>query len=417
MDDWPIQLPTGEAAYAVAAGCVLLVLAGACAAWVVGPARWPAWLRLRFPSGLKPRLTIALVLVATLPAVSVTAVLAERASREHVMREVDALHSDAETAAALRAARTREYGVAAGWLIASLVVSVSLAVALAASITGPLRALDSAVRRFDPEQDDALPAPGAGAPREVLVLFEHMAGLGERLRESYGRLRDSLREGERLQAQLMRTIASREDEIARRTDELRAANAALARLSRSDDLTGLANRRSLTEFIEHGWRAAQREQQPLSVLMIDIDHFKAYNDAYGHPQGDTCLRAVAEAIARVVSRATDLVARYGGEEFVAVLGNTPLEGALDVAEQVRAAIERLAIPHRAAPGHVVTVSVGATSSLPARNTRPDASLAAADRALYAAKAEGRNRVGFSTAARTGLYQSLCLPNGPPPRLS
>ena len=147
--------------------------------------------------------------------------------------------------------------------------------------------------------------------------------------------------------------------------------------------------------------------------MIDIDYFKAYNDAYGHQQGDTCIRAVAEAVRHVVGRATDMVARYGGEEFVAVLGNTPLEGALQVGEQIRAAIEGLAIPHRTAPARpVVTVSVGVTSTLPTRGSKPETSLVAADRALYAAKEQGRNCVGYSSASRTGLFQSLCLPNEP-----
>jgi diguanylate cyclase (GGDEF)-like protein len=320
--------------------------------------------------------------------------------------------------AALRAASRQEYGVALGWLIAALIVSVCLSVALAGSISGPLGALDAAVRQFDPELDRELPKPPAHAPREVIVVFEHLATVTGRLRDSYAQLRQALRKGERLRHELIHVIENREQEIEGRTEQLKQANATLDRLSRSDALTGVANRRGFAEFLDRAWRTGLREQRPLSILMIDIDHFKAYNDAYGHQRGDTCLKAVAEAICHVVGRAGDQVSRYGGEEFVVVLASTPLEGALQVAEQIRAAIQGLAIPHRGAPEHaVVTVTVGVTSTLPTRSAKPDVCLAAADRALYAAKEQGRNRVGYSTAAHTGLFQSLCLPNDPAPRPS
>ncbi len=319
---------------------------------------------------------------------------------------------------ALRAASRQEYGVALGWLIAAMIVSVCLSIALAASISQPLSKLDSAVRQFDPEFDRELPGPPPNAPREVVVLFGHLSSVTERLRASYEQLRHSLRQGERLRRELIEVIERREQEIEGRTEQLKQANAELDRLSRSDPLTGIANRRAFSEFLERAWRTALREQHPISLLMIDIDCFKAYNDAYGHQRGDTCLKAVAEAICQVAARAGDLVSRYGGEEFVVVLSNTPLEGALQVAEQIRAAIQGLAIPHRGSPlAGVVTVSVGATSTLPTRNVKPDVCLAAADRALYAAKEQGRNRVGYSTAAQTGLFQSLCLPNDPAPRPS
>jgi diguanylate cyclase (GGDEF)-like protein len=316
-------------------------------------------------------------------------------------------------ASALEAARLQEYGVALGWLLAALIMSVCLAVGLAGSVSGPLSALDMAVRQFDPELDHQVPRPPANAPREVLVVFEHLATVHERLRESYGQLRQSLRQGERLRTELIHVIENREQEIEGRTVQLKQANTTLNRLSRTDALTGVANRRGFTEFLERAWRMGLRDQRPLSVLMIDIDHFKPYNDTYGHPQGDLCLKAVAEAICNVVGRASDVVARYGGEEFVVVLGDTPLEGGLRVAEHIRAAVQSLAIPHRGAPElGIVTVSVGVSSTLPARGARSDSCLTAADRAMYAAKEQGRNQVGYSAAAHTGLFQSLCLPNDP-----
>jgi diguanylate cyclase (GGDEF)-like protein len=252
----------------------------------------------------------------------------------------------------------------------------------------------------------------------VVVVFEHLAGLTQRLRDSIGQLQESLRLGERLRSELVRVIETREEEIAGRTVQLKLANESLDRLSRLDALTGVANRRGLAEQLDRAWRSALRDQQPLSVLMVDIDHFKAYNDSYGHQQGDSCIKAVATAILHVAGRANDVVARYGGEEFVVILGTTPLEGALQVGEQVRAAVESMNVPHLAAPGRaVVTVSVGVTSVVPTRGSRPDAALLAADRAMYAAKEQGRNRVGYSSAAHTGVYRALSVPGDPAGRLS
>jgi diguanylate cyclase (GGDEF)-like protein len=319
---------------------------------------------------------------------------------------------------ALHGARLQEYGVAMGWLLAALIISVCLAVGLAASISGPLSALDLAVRQFDPELDREPPKAPVNAPREVMVVFEHLATLQERLRQSYAQLRQSFRHGERLRGQLIDVIENRDQEIEGRTQELQQANAALSRLSRSDMLTGVANRRACAEFLERAWRNALREQRPLSLLMIDIDHFTAYNDTYGRAKGDICLKALAEVISGVTCRASDLVARYGGEEFVVVLGNTPLEGALQVAEEIRAAVQELAIPHRGAPRPgILTVSVGVTSTVPSRGSTADSCLTAADRAMSAAKEQGRNQVGYSMAAHTGLFQSLCLPNDPAAKLS
>jgi diguanylate cyclase (GGDEF)-like protein len=151
---------------------------------------------------------------------------------------------------------------------------------------------------------------------------------------------------------------------------------------------------------------------------MDIDDFKAYNDTYGHQKGDECLKLVAQTIRRAVGRASDLVSRYGGEEFVVVLGGTPLEGALTIAEQIRIAVDALDIPHKAAKYHShITLSIGVTSTLPTHDTQPETVLIAADRAMYNAKKEGKNRVAYSTAARTGTYQSLIVSADEPKRLS
>lgn len=185
--------------------------------------------------------------------------------------------------------------------------------------------------------------------------------------------------------------------LAELRDELESANAQLEQLSLSDPLTGLANRRRLDGALELEWRRLARARRPLSVLLVDVDAFKAYNDSLGHPQGDECLRRVARYLADGVHRAGDLVARYGGEEFAVLLGGTSVADAAAVAGRLRAGVEALAIPHPASPvGGVVTVSVGVAGQVPGIDGPCPAELVgAADRALYAAKRAGRNRVMVS----------------------
>ncbi len=167
----------------------------------------------------------------------------------------------------------------------------------------------------------------------------------------------------------------------------------LHRLARLDHLTGLVNRRVFLESADMAWRICRRDKQPLSLVMVDVDHFKAYNDTYGHQQGDACLRAVAHALRYTVHRAGDMVARLGGEEFACLLPNTSLANAEVVAERMRAAVERLALPHMASStDQVVTVSLGVSSMIPSGESNVERLLERADRALYQAKAKGRNRV-------------------------
>lgn len=177
--------------------------------------------------------------------------------------------------------------------------------------------------------------------------------------------------------------------------QLEDRNRELQRLSTQDGLTGIANRRSFDDFIDKAWRLVTRKDSevPMSLIMIDIDHFKLYNDGYGHQQGDDCLKQVAKALEACVHRATDLVARYGGEEFVVILGDTPLDGAVKVAETMRQCIEQLAIPHAYSKVcEQVTLSIGIASSIPSSNNTPQQLIEAADQALYNAKNAGRNQI-------------------------
>ncbi len=181
--------------------------------------------------------------------------------------------------------------------------------------------------------------------------------------------------------------------VAERTEELRLANERLLRLSFADALTGLPNRRRFDEVLAEEWRRARRAQLPLAVAAIDIDAFKQYNDAVGHPEGDRCLVAVAGMLVRSVGRAGDLAARYGGEEFVVLLTGADLPAALAFAEGLRKGCEALAIPHPSSPVvPVVTISVGVASCIPAEGETAGKLMAEADAALYRAKQDGRNCV-------------------------
>lgn len=176
-------------------------------------------------------------------------------------------------------------------------------------------------------------------------------------------------------------------------DELTKANERLAQLASYDGLTGLANRRAFDETLERDFAESCRSGQPLSLIMIDVDHFKQYNDLHGHPQGDWCLQQVARAIESAARRPLDFVARYGGEEMVMVLPNTDAAGALIVAEMARSIVEALHIPHSTQPPLKVSVSVGVASRTFDNDLQDmQALVQRADEALYQAKTAGRNQV-------------------------
>jgi diguanylate cyclase (GGDEF)-like protein len=184
-----------------------------------------------------------------------------------------------------------------------------------------------------------------------------------------------------------------EEKVRQRTTELQAANKQLEILSTTDALTGLANRRRFDRYWADEWQRALRQATPLAVIMLDVDHFKAYNDHYGHPQGDVCLRRVGAVLQSTVRRGGELAARYGGEEFVVVLPGVTRQQAQETARAILNAICAAQMPHACSPvATMVTVSLGVAVGVPGATDERDHLLKMADVALYAAKNKGRNRV-------------------------
>lgn len=183
-----------------------------------------------------------------------------------------------------------------------------------------------------------------------------------------------------------------EDRVAERTRALKDANDKLEALSTTDSLTGLANRRRFDEVLANEWLRAMRSGQAITLLMLDVDWFKKYNDHYGHQAGDKCLREIAKVMQLNAKRAGDLAARYGGEEFAFIAAEMGFDHALPLAETIRSAVEKLALPHiKAAPG-CVTISIGVATLVPEESHTPQTLIQLADEALYRAKNKGRNRV-------------------------
>ncbi len=179
--------------------------------------------------------------------------------------------------------------------------------------------------------------------------------------------------------------------------ELIETNRKLEAFSYQDGLTGIGNRRLYEQVLESEWRRARRNRQPISMVVIDIDHFKEYNDHYGHVMGDQCLRQIATALDGVANRSTDFCARYGGEEFVLLLPETDFSAARMIAEKVRSAILELKIPHaKSATAEVVTVSAGVCTLVPEQGETPERLFEIADRALYLAKKNQRNCINHLT---------------------
>ena len=227
----------------------------------------------------------------------------------------------------------------------------------------------------------------------ILVAFLGAGLQRSRQRARFRRLQDRELELTTLVETRTNELRLAKEALEERARALTAANAQLEQISKFDSLTGVHNRRSFDAAIDEEWRRAVRMGTPLSLMILDLDRFKEFNDLYGHPAGDDCLRRVAQLLRDALQRVSDLVARYGGEEFVVLLPNTWLAGAAELAERIRAGVQDLAITHGAGTERgVVTVSLGIACVVPTPASASSILVEAADAALYRAKREGRNRI-------------------------
>jgi diguanylate cyclase (GGDEF)-like protein len=187
----------------------------------------------------------------------------------------------------------------------------------------------------------------------------------------------------------------------------------IAELAERDALTGLKNRRVFDEHLEKLWDRAVAQRCTLAILMIDVDHFKAYNDRNGHQAGDRALRRVADTLQALVTRSTDVLARYGGEEFAVIVFDAERVQAEALAERMRRAVAALGFEHGGAPNDAVTISAGVALVEPSRGRRSRGAVQLADQALYEAKVRGRNRVevldpGDHEALQTGVFSRAAI---------
>jgi diguanylate cyclase (GGDEF)-like protein len=258
--------------------------------------------------------------------------------------------------------------------LAGLAISLVLAALLARSISAPLARLAHSMHATESgNYTDRVSPQGRDELTVLARQFNEMAS-----------------EVDRHQLQL-------EERVTERTRDLAEANDKLAALSMTDGLTGIANRRSFDEALEKELQRAVRARAPLALLMLDVDYFKPYNDFYGHPRGDACLRRLATLLQSHARRGGDLAARYGGEEFALIAANLDPEGALALAGSIRAEFEAMQQPHERSPFGRVTASIGVVALVPDEANSAEALLRMADQALYRAKEQGRNQVAMAPA--------------------
>jgi len=274
-----------------------------------------------------------------------------------------------------------------GMSIVLLLIMLGLSYLIARSIALPVSELALTFRALASGKPDTQiqPQPMGGELGELAYAAEVFRQKNAETEQLLERARE---QGEQLEAR-----------VAERTRELRIANGQLQQLSDTDGLTGLYNRRYFDKVLARDWSRTVRQHEPLAAMMLDVDHFKAYNDHYGHPAGDRCLQQLSQLLRSLLRRDTDLVARYGGEEFVILLPDTAEAPALELAEQIRRAVQAIGIKHQASETGEVTVSVGLACYHPGGIIEDtDSLMHYADLALYQSKADGRNRVSVFKAA-------------------
>jgi diguanylate cyclase (GGDEF)-like protein len=231
-----------------------------------------------------------------------------------------------------------------------------------------------------------------GAEKLIIAPIEMMTGMAKRFGAGDWSARVTRKGLPSEFVPLARAFNAMAAQLSQREREMLASNDRLTVMASIDMLSGLANRRGFQSRLDFEWIKAQQYNGELSLLMIDVDHFKLYNDTYGHPEGDACLTKLGETLAGIAADHMGFAARYGGEEFCLLLPNTGAQRAMEVGETVRATIRGLEMPHATSTHNAVTVSVGVACTLPGDTQRPGDLIEAADAALYAAKHRGRNTV-------------------------
>ncbi|WP_346353964.1 diguanylate cyclase [Azotosporobacter soli] len=262
-------------------------------------------------------------------------------------------------------------------LVLATTLAVALGLAIAGALSKPIVNIAEAVKRLGTgDWGIRLRTKGQDEINQLAHAFNSLAEQLARRDAEIGRARESL-----------------ERQVEERTRALQSANEELRLVSQLDGLTGIANRRSFDAALQREWKRGLRDQTSVALIMLDADQFKSYNDTYGHLAGDECLKFIAAELKTAAKRASDLAGRFGGEEFVLLLPECDLQGAAQIAEQMRHAIEAANLPHAGSSvASCVTVSLGVAAVLPTLSLEADILVAAADRAMYRAKQAGRNRV-------------------------
>jgi diguanylate cyclase (GGDEF)-like protein len=275
----------------------------------------------------------------------------------------------------------------------ALAIIIVLNIILVQRILQPIFELSQATKHLaQGNVHEPLPLPRV---LEISILTYGFNQMSQEIQESHRQLDEYARSLEQKVAERTHDLQAEVDRRANAEAALKAANQELQRLAYVDGLTQIPNRRSFDKRLFQEWRRARRSQKPLAIVICDVDYFKKYNDTYGHQLGDECLFRIAQTIAAVVQRPSDLVARYGGEEFVILLPDTDIEGAILIAQAMRSAVHSLCIEHRASDiSQFVTMSFGVSSMEPSVDISSENLVKKADQALYQAKQRGRNRVSL-----------------------
>ncbi len=319
--------------------------------------------------------------------------------------------------------------------LAAVILVISINSLLSRHLARPIIGLSRASQRMaQGDFSDTIPVPGDYANGnsqvqtsqiyELSTLVQSFGQMSQEIQQARQQLEDYSKSLEQKVTDRTQELQSEIERRAAAEIELQFANRQLQDLAYRDGLTQIANRRHFDLRLAEEWQRLKREQKPLALILCDVDHFKTYNDSYGHQQGDDCLRAIAQTIATTVQRSADLVARYGGEEFVIILPDTDLAGAIAVATRVRHQIQRLGLPHRASSvSNQVTMSFGVASQIPPLvqpagtgiAATPENLLERADNALYRAKQNGRDRISETVAQALPTPRASPTPSSPATR--